>query len=350
MQAIGKGVEQAGEFMLPGGAEEKAVSMLPKGLQMAGKIGAAAIGSGAVNKAQGGDFGTGAAAGAGGSMIGAGLKTVAPKLAESALGITKADRAFGKTPGEAIINETKGIRPGTIADSANSKLGSLTPELESAAANASGPAHLTPARDVVSNAQKTATKQNAASLHGQLQPMSDFLSKRFDTGKQIPSDVAPSELLDLKRGMSKEFLGHWNPETHADTLATGRKAYGALDSELDRTVPAAAGINQRISSLIPVAHRAESTARNAPVAQKMIGRFAAPTGALAGGLFGGEEGYRHGGLPGAVAGAAGGLAAPLLIATPEGQMVMARTLNHAPAMTPALTGAALQLNRKKENQ
>ena len=101
-----------------------------------------------------------------------------------------------------------------------------------------------------------------------------------------------------------------------------------------------------MSSLIPVVRRAESTARNAPFAQKVIGRFAAPTGALTLAGIGGTEGYREGGGPGAAAGALSGLLAPLLVATPEGQMLLARQMNGLRGLRP-LVGAGLQFTGKK---
>ncbi len=189
----------------------------------------------------------------------------------------------------------------------------------------------------------------AHTLHGQVSSMNDFLHRGAVSGEAIPESVTPSHLGRLQQGFSDEHL-RWNPDIHEQANAAGQRAYGAMTGELERTVPGTAPINRRISSLIPAVRAAESTDRNAPMAQKIVGRFAAPTGAMLSGLYGGEEGYRHGGLPGAIAGAAGGIAAPLLVATPEGQMVMARTLNHAPAMTPAFTGALLQADRKKENQ
>ena len=471
IQAIGKGLEQAGEFLLPGGAEEKAASLVPKVLRPMARIGAAAIGSGLVNKAQGGSFTGGAVAGGAAGALGAGAKAIAPKLAESALGITKADRAFGKTPGNSILEETRGFQPSSIEASGRTRLNELTPQLESAVDRASarptpirgflpapseelplhssaptegrlskpitidapgrpmrpqlaapkletpmsshadifpdqlpsgtttaGPepiAHpgmgpgqfvgeipgerggpgevqgvlrrpfqapaggapisptvpnrvfsMGPARDVVSGAMGKAARENASSLHGQLGEMSDFLGRRFNSGEAIPDELTPRQGLDLKRGFATEFLGRWNPETHGGTLSTARGAYHALDSELDRTVPEAAELNQRISSLIPVVHRAESVSRNALPAQLMMRRIAAPTGALVGPIFGGSEGYRQGGVPGAIAGAGLGLAAPLALTTPLGQMIMARGLNSAGAPAARyLGGGALQAAR-----
>ena len=193
-----------------------------------------------------------------------------------------------------------------------------------------------------------AERQNAAGLHGQLGKMQEFLGNRFGTNEPIPAQVTPRELLDLKRGLSEEHL-RWNPETHDRALSIGRQAYGALDSELDRTVPEAAGLNQRISSLIPVAQRAESVSRNAPTLQRGLQRFGAHTGALTLGAAGAYEGRREGGLPGAIAGGLTGVLAPELIASPEGQIALARTLYKANGLRP-LVGGALQATRNKEEK
>jgi hypothetical protein len=112
-----------------------------------------------------------------------------------------------------------------------------------------------------------------------------------------------------------------------------------LDKELDRTVPGALGLNQRISSLIPVAQRAESVSRNAPTLQRAAQRFGAHTGALTLGAAGAYEGKREGGIPGAIAGGLTGVLAPELIASPEGQIALARTLYKANGLKPLVAGA-----------
>lgn len=139
-QAISKGVGDAAQFFIPGGAEEKLATMAPRAFRPAARIAAAALGSGTVNKAQGGGFGTGALMGAGGQVVGQGLKAMAPAIAEGALNIRKLDRAYGKgggSIGRAILDETRGIRPGTVAASAEERLGELNPQLNAAADRAS---------------------------------------------------------------------------------------------------------------------------------------------------------------------------------------------------------------------
>ena len=344
-QKIGKAGEQVGEFFVPGGAEDRVAEHL-------GDIGKATslikpavrtIMGESVNEAQGGTPGMGAVGTAGGEAVGAGLRAVAPHIAESALGIPKAARAFGKTPGAAILNETRGIRPETIAQSAQERLGQLTPQLESAAAASPAKASLLPARHIVMDAGNKAASQNAEGLFNQLGKQGDFLSYGGPSG-----EVSPQKLLDLKRGFNEEHL-RWNPEMHDRALSTGRQAYNALDQELDRTVPESAGLNQRISSLIPVTQRAESVSRNAPTIQRALGRFGAHTGALTLGGIGAAGGYKEGGLPGAVSGGLTGVLAPELISSPEGQMAVARSLNAVRGLRPAV-GGALQIDRKKETK
>jgi len=75
-EKIGKYGEQAGEYLLPGGAEEKAASSLVKAFPQAGKaaaplarIATKSLGSGVVGAGQGTGFGTGAAIGAVGGAL-----------------------------------------------------------------------------------------------------------------------------------------------------------------------------------------------------------------------------------------------------------------------------------------
>jgi predicted metal-binding membrane protein len=60
-------------------------------------------------------------------------------------------------------------------------------------------------------------------------------------------------------------------------------------------------------------------------------------------------GYKEGGVPGAIAGGLTGIVAPELVASPEGQIALARTLYKMNGLTP-LVGAGLQADRKKETK
>lgn len=360
-QAVGKGIEQVGEFLVPGGAEKglaaKAAEYAPKAAP-AIRMAASALGSGAVNKAQGGSFEGGAAAGAVGGAIGEGLHAIAPRIAESALNIRKLDRAYGKgggAIGRTILDETTGLSPGSVAESAEERLGELNPKLNQMADQASvrpqakmaSTTSLRPALDVLDKAGQKATTQGERTTLSQLSPMQAHLTEDVGGGP-IGPDVTPRQLLDLKRGFGNEFIHRWNPETMSGVKGMAANTYHQMAQEFNRVVPGAEGINGRISRLIPVAKRAESAELNAPTTQRMFQKIAAPTGALAGALGGGYTGYEHGGAGGAMLGAGVGLLAPTLLTTPTGEMALSRMLNgmSKPA-TKALVGSGLQMSDRK---
>jgi len=146
-QKVGRGIVGAASFLLPGLGEEVAGAKLAELAPRLGeaaaplaRLGVSSLGSGAVNKLQGGGFGTGAAAGGIGGVIGEGLRSVAPKIAESALNIRKLDRAYGKgggSIGRTVLDETTGFRPGSVAESAQNRLDELNPQLNEAVDRAS---------------------------------------------------------------------------------------------------------------------------------------------------------------------------------------------------------------------
>jgi hypothetical protein len=357
-QKYSKMLEQAGEMMLPGMAEESAIgkgaTILPKMLYSAGT-------TGLINKAQGGDFATGAAAGAGGEILGAGMKKLAPKVAESALGVTGKLRGRGRMIGNAILDETNGIRPSTIAKQASGKIGELTGELNDSAHSASLPqsgpldevptlrdkmgisqrtpnaiASTRPALNVIDSELSKAGEKNSLVTADKLNAVRKQLTEAFGSGEKIGPDVTPEKVLNLKRGIG-DLVTSWTPEQKKGIQPILQRVYGALDNELDRTVPGADKLNQRISSLIPAAQRASKTAENAGTTQRILGRIARPTGALAGAALG----YHEYGPKGAMI----GLVAPELVTNPAVEMFGARALN-SPIIPRMLVGAGLQKNKQ----
>lgn len=324
-ETAGRVGEQIGEFMVPGGAEEAVGSAVPKALAPAARIATSALTSGGVNKAQGGSFGTGAVLGAAGGALGEGARAIAPKIAEKAIGIRKADRFYDKTPGAAIINETRGFSPATVADSARDAIDKLSSQAEGLYSGSPTPVSLQPARDVFQKAISKAEAENNPAAIEQLKKLGSQLDTNYTTKLPLAPTQTANGLRNLKRGFG-DAVGTWNPEISKGVNNVGKQAYRALDSELDRAVPEGADLNQRISSLIPVAKRAESTAHNAGTVQRVLSRVGAHTGALTGLATGSYGGYKEGGVPGAVVGGLTGLVVPELVASPTGQMTVARTL------------------------
>lgn len=352
-QKVGYGLGEAAQFLIPGGAEEKAVSLAPAVLRPAARIGAAALSSGLVNKAQGGNFGTGALMGGAGGAIGEGLQKVAPTMAETALRIGKRERAFGReggSIGRAVLEDTSGVRPETIERTGRETVNQLTPRLEQVLRQSAQPVSMIPARTAIATPMEEAAANEAAGLHGQLSDIHDFLHTGRVSGEPIPENVTPIRALQLKRGLSDEYLGKWSPDVHGKTIAAGRGAYHALREGIHEAVPESAAIDERISNLLPAIRRAESVSREAPFLQRVGGRLRAHTGVLAGGAgLGGLLGYREGGTKGMIEGGLVGLTAPELISSPEGQMAVARMMHGAGTLRPA-TAAALQLTSRKGGQ
>jgi hypothetical protein len=203
-QKFGYGTEQAAEFMLPGGAEKEAIAklgtMTPKAMPLI-KAGVSGLSTGAMNKLQGGEFGTGAALGAAGSAIGQGLKAVAPAVAEKALGIRgKFDRAYNKTPGLAALTETTGIRPETVSAQAGKRIGELSEATNRMADAAS--IRPNPVRGLLAPPPQEIPLHTAGGYEGRLsQPVR--LTEPNRPGR--PLLPAPSLSTPMAPGMQSEF-------------------------------------------------------------------------------------------------------------------------------------------------
>lgn len=310
---------------------------------------------------------------------GRGLQRAAEPIAESALAVKATQRAFGKTPGRAALEETTGFRPTKVAESARQKLGEIESELTTRAKASSEPASLEPARKVLDERSKLAASGNSEDTPAELGSMREQLTEprpgfggqtayppgaatpvTFQPGpsgnvlnhlgqpvqgppKAIPggppppleiaAEQSPSQILRMKREFNNDFL-KWDPLHPQREMGTGRQVYRELDKELDRTVPGARELNQRTSSLIPVAEQAEKADLKAGVMQNVMHRGAAHTGAALMGV----EGFRHGGIPGAIT----GFVVPELLATPTARMAGARGLFGA-GKGIAKTGRAAQV-------
>jgi len=348
-QAIGKGAEQIGEFFLPGAGEEmageKLAAIAPKLAKVAKPI-ARVAGTEAVNEAQGGTPGVGAAGGALGELVGAGARAAAPYAAETAMRIPMAARAFGRTPGKAILAETRGITPATVGRTAQETLDKLNPELDAKYAASPNTVSLKGARDFIDQKMAQAETQNAEGLHGQLNQMGNTLRQRFGTKQNIPEDIPAIDALNLKRGFGEEHTS-WNPNIRNKALSAARHTYGLLDKAGDAAVPGSDVLNQRISSLVPVLRAAEKADREPSLFQRAAGRVAAHTGALTLGGVGAAGGYHEAGLPGAIAGSALGVLGPEILASPEAQMRLARSLHGAEGLRPVVA-SGLQFNRARK--
>lgn len=326
-QRIGAGVGNlAGNAALLAAGGE----LLPEveGASLAGRVerigGQAALGS-ASNYGNGGSPIAGAVLGAGSEGLAQGFNAMAPGVVRSALGIPGKAYNYGKTPAETVLTDIPGVRIGKIAENIQAKLNDLTGQLEQQAASSTMTASTQPALDVIERAQSVARRRRLKSLYNDLEQVKqDFFVKDPFTDNAISKNMTPSELLETKRGI-QSLVGQWDPNRNPGIVGTLKQVSGALDSELDRTVPNANELNQKISSLIEAGRRAGVTENNAGVTQQVLNRIARPTGALAtadlGAYLGGPTG------------AAVGLVAPEVISSPWVKMGAARSLYKAPNLT-----------------
>jgi len=291
--------------------------------------------------------------------IGKGMSAAAEPVAENASGIAYSDRAWGRngeaggmTPGRFALDYTKGVRPGTVADQAQTALRGLNDKLHVVVGNAPGEYHLAPARAIPAGEIQKAQAAGSTVTPPRLQPMADFLGgpappgfkgainsgttpvtsapnwggqpSMVATGPSSPATIAeaqpPLQGLAMKRQFGDDFVRNYNPISDTKgQLGVARKTQHAMADELHRVAPGSKPLDVAMSSGIPIAEGADIKALRAGPIQNMVNRFGAHTGALTGAIAGGMT---HG-LPGAVA----GLAIPEFLANPTVQMTAARGLD-----------------------
>jgi len=320
--------------------------------------------------------------------LGIGAEVGARPLVKSALGLPGKAEAFGATPAKAVLEETSGVRPSSIALSGRTALKELNSELESNAATAKGPLSLAPARATLEDAANKAAGANSIATPREIAPMQRQLTipesgfagnVEFAKGANTPITInqnptglfgpngqaltkpslirgpspepvvaeeqTPLTGLKMKRQFDQDFIRNWNPQANTKgQLGVARSAYHDLASEVNRTVPGAPELNQRISSLIPAVDRAEAVNLSAGPGERILNRVARPTGALAPALLGLHEG----GVPGMV----GAITGQETLSSPVVKMMGARTLfNGGKALQKiAPAGAAIPLTRRPQRE
>lgn len=245
------------------------------------------------------------------------IKAPAMSLAKSALGLPGKAEAFGANPALAVLEDTHGVRPSTIARTGQRTINRLMPEREALINSASNPIDLQPARDMVSNRWMTHAREGNVPLTQQVEQMGDALARNRVMGAPYPRLITPGEALELERGFGDEFASY-NPNIHEKANALAKEVRGDLSRRIYDAAPQAEPLGRRIQGLIPAVRRAGEVSRNAGGFQRAMDRIARPTGALVPALIG----KQIGGIPGLLA----GLGVPEMISSPAVKMIAARTL------------------------
>ncbi len=230
---------------------------------------------------------------------GALVRAPAVPLVKSALGLKGNEAADAA---RAALEETRGIRMGTISESAKQQLAGLRAKQGAIIGGATSPVSLAPARQVVENAIGGAEAGNEIPTH--LFPMQEHLNIAHPgfPGTVLPAAEplaparlaelqSPADFLKMRQRFGKQFTKFdvGRPLTK-EALQVGNEAYGALTGELHRAVPELLPVDTRLHNLIPVRQAAETLGKRPGMLDRTIGRLSARTGSLMaplGGLYAG---------------------------------------------------------------
>jgi hypothetical protein len=243
--------------LAPGGAATK----ISKAASL-GKAGTTALrillnagGSGLVNKVQGGDFKTGAMFGAGGEAAATGITAVAPKLLKSVIpGINNATA-------QTLLKNTSGIKPASIAASADKVAPQIVQQMEDAAGHVSQPVSTKGALKVVDDAMKKAVAGNDTDTMTHLRTVRQRLLNTSVPGTQ----AKPTEALHIANTLDDlaESLPS-NAKTSYGPAQTAAKARDALNNSIDDVAPGHRTAHDTVRQLIAGGKAAKEAAKNQP--------------------------------------------------------------------------------------
>lgn len=273
--------------------------------------------------------------------IGSMLQLAARPAIKSALKLPGRTERYGATPARAALEETSGITPTAVKNSAEQRLNELARDVEAKAQQAERRGvtlELTAPRNVV---QGAITKEAGANgLVGDLTSMQDQLvtprpgfqgRTEYPAGSatpitigQSPSGIlgpggqpvtrptvipgrAPDPVISAQQSptdylaMKRQFGKDWTKFDHAvplksNTLRIGNEAYGAMAGEFNSNIPDAKLINQKMQSLIPVRDAAQRAEESAGPMERAVDRMTRPTGGAAATLMGLHAGGMGGAL------------------------------------------------------
>jgi hypothetical protein len=236
-EALGKGAEQVGEYMIPWGGPEKGL----------GKIAAEALQMGAMEKLHGGSFGKGAAMGGLGGAAG----ELAPKIFEKSLDIASdAKRGAPAVGAELLDNKVGGIRKGTITENVAKKLKQIDESRIKYVSRLKTKANLSDAlkiafdasRDQMNKGETTGLKKLMDTIESDFNPISQKWGYR---GTNI---VNGETALKIRDGISRMI--NWDkskPRNFDNEIA--KQVLAKIDEELASKYPKIAGLNKTKNSL-----------------------------------------------------------------------------------------------------
>jgi hypothetical protein len=282
-QKLGYGTEQAGEFLIPVGGEEKAGMMAAEKLPMlgkiaapAGRVAAQALKAGAINKEQGGSFASGAAAGTGGGVLGEILPAAAAPLQERGIakinrviGATKNDFKRGANPGKGYFQSGMGpsLSLGSIANKAENALEDTGERIGEAIDGGASEYSKIPALSVARTISEPINNWHSVLSGpggGSVEPVED-LAATFRPSLQQAAQrggYTPRELFDVKKNVAKNV--NWGDATQIGPKKVRQQITGAISDTLADYVPELRDLNSTYQNLTKLSERAADRASGRP--------------------------------------------------------------------------------------
>lgn len=328
----------AGEKL--GRAGARLINATPEGEQLAGDV--AALPAGII-----------------GSRMAGATSAMARPIMRSAMRLPSNESA------EAVLNETGGVRPGAIAESAGQRIKSATQDRDALISKATEKPSLAPARGALQSSAQGMISGNKVPL--ELRPMIDRLhtpaedpvtglsfqgATEYPPGAHTPVNISPTvspitgpsdqpvagtpkitygtqpEPVIAERQNPDDFLGirgnFGRDFTKFDSarpltkpaLKAGNSAYMQMTHELHRVAPGSEAQDELIHNLIPAQQQGQLLAKQPGPIDRGINRLTRQTGAMAVPAIG----FATGGAPGAAA----AMTAQEMLADPTARAAMAR--------------------------
>jgi hypothetical protein len=323
----------------------------------------------------------GKALGIAGKKAGVGLANIAASPGKRLLkSLPEGVQNLGKT----IMENSTGVRPSTITNQLGEGITKADTGLNQVLSNADQQGvkiPLSPARMEAAGEMGSALRKNSPEYIQDVRKVQDQLAYKYgEDGKpvmqasapatkqgagfhpvqvnaspkmspvQLPESVPPTQARALRQGLDLT-IENWNPEAQGAIAPLQERVRGQIAGGIHSAVPESAGLDKAMTNLKPAKDAMWNVSYNPSIAKSLFNRIGRPTGALVGAGLGAAEGKREYGTPGMIAGGLAGLAVPEMVASPTGQMIMARTL-HSDVLPKVITNASRLIDasdvKKKE--
>lgn len=303
-QSVGYGLEHAGEWLTPMGAEDKAgellaehAPMLGRAAGVLGRIGAQTASGAAINKLQGGGMGTGAVAGAAGGALGELLPLATAPLQERAtgkinrvIGAMKSDFKRGANPGEGYFQARLGpsLSLGSIASKAENALEKTGVRIGDVIDAGAGAGTQIPALSAARSMAEPINRWHSVLSGpggGSVDPVEDLAATFRPSLKEAArkGGYTPRELFDVKKNVARNVA--WGDAAQIGPKKVRQQIVGEIGNTLAEHVPELRDLNSTYQNLSKLSERTMDRAITGRPTLSGVGKTLAKTGIAGAGLL-----------------------------------------------------------------